>query len=96
MRYLEGNLEFLVGFFEEKIPQIGVFRPEGTFLVWLDFRGLGMDDGQLKKFLVEKAGLGLSEGTIFGPGGTGFQRLNFACPRSVLDRALGQLADALA
>jgi cystathionine beta-lyase len=93
--YLEKNLRFLLEFIKERMPQIDVFPPEGTFLAWLDFRELGMDDEQLKGFLVEKAGIGLNHGPTFGPGGEGFQRLNFGCPRVLLEQALEKLDRAI-
>jgi cystathionine beta-lyase len=94
--YLEGNLDFLIGFLEQRLPHIRAFRPEGTYLVWLDFRKLGLDDKNLKDFLVQRAGLGLSEGSTFGPGGEGFQRMNIGCPRSLLEQALTKLEQACA
>ncbi|HUV06734.1 MAG TPA: PatB family C-S lyase [Spirochaetia bacterium] len=95
LMYLQDNLDFLTGFIEQRIPSVRMFRPEGTSLVWLDFRELGMQDRQLAKFLVEEAGIGLNPGTAFGPGGEGFQRLNLGCPRSTLRKALEQLEAAL-
>jgi cystathionine beta-lyase len=92
--YLWKNLEFVIGFFREHLPSINPYKPEGTYLVWLDFSKLGLDDEELKEFLVSRAGLGLSPGTTFGPGGEGFQRMNIGCPRSLLERALLQLKKA--
>ena len=69
--------------------------PDATYLVWLDCRALGMNNEELKNFMVYKAGLGLNEGWKFGRSLTGFMRLNVACPRSVLEKALGQLRDAV-
>ncbi len=94
LRYLEGNVRYTVEFIEKRLPFIRPYRPEGTYLVWLDFRKLGLGDEDLKKFLIEKAGLGFSEGINFGPGGEGFQRMNIGCPRSLLERALEQLEKA--
>lgn len=93
--YLEGNLNALVDFFSHRIPRIKVCRPEGTYLVWLDCRDLGLNRADLKKFMIQKAGLGLDEGAVFGPPGEGFMRLNAACPRAVLLRALNQLETAV-
>ena len=95
MEYLEGNLRFLISYLEENIPRIKPVIPEATFMVWLDCRELGLDDKELKKFMIYEAGLGLSDGIIFGKEGAGFQRINIGCPRSVLIKALHQLKNAV-
>ena len=69
--------------------------PEGTYLVWLDFRRLGLGSAELENLVIEQAGLWLDSGTMFGDSGKGFQRINAACPRSILDQALKQLAYAV-
>ena len=73
---------------------IRLVEPEGTYLVWLDCRGLGLNDRQLDDLIVNKAGLWLDAGTMFGIGGSGFQRINIACPRSILEKALHLLEQA--
>ena len=78
-----------------KHPSICYFRPEGTYLAWLDCRALGLGDRELRDFFVQKAGLGLSPGLSFGKEGSGFMRLNFAVPTPVLTQALEQLGQAL-
>ena len=95
LSYLEENLSFLSEFIGRRIPQIKVCRPEGTYLVWLDCRGLGLSRAELKKFMILKAGLGVNEGADFGRSGEGFMRLNAACPRAILSKALEQLAAAV-
>lgn len=70
-------------------------EPEGTYLLWLNFRKLGLSDAQLEDLIVHKAGLWLDGGTMFGKGGEGFQRINIACPRSFLEKALAQLRQAV-
>lgn len=92
--YIQGNYKYLHDFIREKLPQIKVIEPEGTYLVWLDFSSLGMDNPQLDTFIREQAGLRLSPGHIFGETGSGFQRLNIACSRSILTQALLQLEKA--
>ncbi|MBE6906345.1 MalY/PatB family protein [Marasmitruncus massiliensis] len=89
--YLAGNLDCVRQFLQAQIPQIRLVEPEGTYLVWLDCRGLGLDDQQRERLLVEKAGLWLDTGTMFGAGGEGFERVNIACPRATLKEALGRL-----
>ncbi len=95
IRYLQGNLDYLIEFISTHIPQIKVIPPEGTYLVWLDCRDLGLGKEELDRFMIEQAGLSLNAGHMFGPGGEGFQRVNFACPRPLLEKALNQLADAV-
>lgn len=92
--YLEGNLDFLEQFLQTRLPQIRLVRPQGTYLAWLDFRGLFENEQQRKQFMANEARLWLDEGTMFGPQGAGFERLNFACPRHVLKQALDQLEQA--
>ncbi|APV44840.1 cystathionine beta-lyase [Dehalogenimonas formicexedens] len=92
--YLQGNLDFLVDFFGKRIPKIRVVRPEGTYLVWLDCRGLGMDSKQLRDFFIIRAKVGLDEGYRFGPAGEGFMRMNIASPRSLLQEALNRIEQA--
>ncbi|MEA3313485.1 MAG: MalY/PatB family protein [Caldisericota bacterium] len=93
--YLRGNLEFLMKYFEEKIPQVKVAKPEGTYLVWLDFRKLGMNNEKLSAFLRQKAKVGLDDGYLFGPSGSGFERINIACPRSILKEGLKRIEKAI-
>jgi cystathionine beta-lyase len=68
-----------------------MFRPEATYMIWLDFRQFGLDDESLKHKLIHEAGLGFNAGTDFGPGGSGFMRMNVACPRAVVVDALERL-----
>ena len=94
LTYLEGNLNQVMDFMEREIPKIKPIRPEGTYLVWLDCRELGMTTEALKAFMIGRARVGLNDGPMFGTGGEGFQRMNIACPRSVLNEALARIADA--
>lgn len=93
--YLTENYRLVYDFMEAYMPQIKVIPLEATYLLWLDCRNLGfISDEALKNFMIHKAGLALSEGTSFGPGGTGFMRMNLACPRAVLVKALEQMRNA--
>jgi cystathionine beta-lyase len=94
--YIWENLAFLRDFLIREIPQIGLIEPEGTYLVWLDCRGLGLSPQELDGFIVHKARLWLDDGSMFGVGGEGFQRVNIACPRSILREALERLKKAVA
>lgn len=93
--YLEGNKEFFKNFIKEKLPQIKVIEPEGTYLLWVDFRGLGLNYNELEDLMLNKAKLWLDEGYIFGKEGQGFERINIACSRKILERALNQLEKAI-
>jgi cystathionine beta-lyase len=95
MEYLEGNVLFLEEFIQRHIPRIRVIRPEATYMVWLDCTQLKMPPSGLKEFMINKAGLGLSDGPLFGKQGEGFQRINIGCPRSVLQEALLRLQAAI-
>jgi cystathionine beta-lyase len=93
--YLWGNYRFLREFLARRLPRVNASSLEGTYLVWLDFRDYGFSNQALKDCMIQRAGLALNDGPMFGPGGEGFQRMNIACPRLVLQRALEQLAAAL-
>lgn len=93
--YLLENLNFLRAYLQEKIPQIHLVEPEGTYLVWLDCSELGISGKELDQFIVEKAGLWLDGGAMFGPSGVDFQRVNIACPRATLELALDKLKAAV-
>ncbi len=93
--YLQGNIAFLKDYINKNIPQISLIEPEGTYLLWLDMRGLGMSGRELDEFIEKKAGLWLDGGSMFGSEGEGFQRVNIACPRSILEKALKQLYNSI-
>ena len=95
MEYLEINKDYVVNFIQEKIPRIKLAEPEATYLLWLDCRGLNMSQEELKKFFFEKAKLGLNDGSTFGVEGTGFMRMNIACPKSTVIEAMNQLERAV-
>lgn len=93
--YIDGNFELIRSFCAENIPQIRPNVPDATYLVWLDCRGLEMENEELRRFMIEEAGLGLNEGWSFGRSLSGYMRLNAACPRSVIEKALKQLKEAV-
>ncbi len=94
--YLRQNCLTVRNFLNENIPEITVIEPEGTFLLWLDCRNLGLDDEKLAAFFVQKAGLALTNGIMFGPGGSGFMRMNIGCPERNLIKGLKSLKKAMA
>ena len=93
--YIKSNIAFVSDFLKNSIPQVSTSVNEGTYLVWLDFRKLNMSNSDLKKFLIEKAKLGLNQGSDFGDEGSGFARLNVATSRVVLEKAMNQLKVAV-
>ncbi len=93
--YLQGNLDFILKYFKENIPKISVIQPQGTYLLWLDCRALGLDDKALSAFMKEQAKVGFDDGSMFGAGGSGFERMNIACPRSILKDALQRIEKAV-
>jgi cysteine-S-conjugate beta-lyase len=95
LAYLQGNLDFMMDYFINRIPRIKIIPPQGTYLIWLDCRDLKMDNLTLRKFMRETARVGLDDGFVFGKGGLGFQRMNIACPRSVLLEALQRIEKAV-
>ena len=95
LAYVEGNMDFVCEWFAGNLPEIHPVRPQASFLVWLDCRKLALEQKDLVDLFVNKAGLALNDGAMFGPGGEGYMRLNIACPRSLLATALSQLKAAL-
>lgn len=93
--YIEGNLFYLMDFIENHIPEINVIKPQGTYLVWLDFRKLGISTKEINKILINRAGIALYDGYQFGEGQEGFFRLNLACPRSMLTEGLNRMKISL-
>ncbi len=93
--YLKKNLDFVREYLQENLPQIHLIEPEGTYLIWLDFRELGLPENELEDLIVNKANLWLDSGAIFGKVGEGFERINIACPRSLLEEALNNLKTAI-
>lgn len=95
LEYVQGNIDFTEQFLATQLPIVKMIRPQASYLVYLDCRDLNLPQEELVKLFVEKARLALNDGTMFGPEGKGFMRLNVGCPRQTLHRALQQLADAI-
>lgn len=94
-QYLAGNLAYIRQFLREKLPDIALIEPEGTYLVWLDLRKLGLTEQQQRQLIVQDAKLWLDTGTLFGQGGEGFERINIACPRTTIQQAMQRLEHAV-
>ncbi|MBR2116246.1 MAG: PatB family C-S lyase [Alistipes sp.] len=95
IEYIEGNIEFTIEYCKQHIPQIVAVRPEASFLIWLDCRGLGLTHDKIVELFTQKAALALNDGAIFGTQGEGFMRLNVGTPREVLQTALERLKTAV-
>ncbi|HSI44337.1 MAG TPA: PatB family C-S lyase [Methylotenera sp.] len=96
LSYLKDTRDFVASYLSNHLPQIKLIPAQGTYLLWLDCRNLGMTDAQLKQFFVHKAGLGLSQGIQFGETGSGFMRMNIGAPRRIIEKALEDIKKALA
>lgn len=95
LAYLKETRDFVTSYLTANLPQIHLIAPEGTYLLWLDCRSLGMNDAQLKHFFVRGAGVGLSPGILFGEAGSGFMRMNIGAPRRIIANALDNIVKAL-
>ena len=95
LAYIEGNIDFVIDYCAKHLPKIKPWRPQASFLVWLDCRDLGLNHSLLNDLFVNKARLALNDGEMFGKGGEGFMRLNIATPRAILQDALERLSKAV-
>lgn len=89
--YLESNLQFMKTFFETKLPKIKLVEPEGTYLAWIDFSEIDLTPKEIDDLIINQAKLWLDSGEIFGKEGENFQRINYACSRALLEKALNNL-----
>ncbi|HEX7064839.1 MAG TPA: PatB family C-S lyase [Bacillales bacterium] len=95
LSYLQKNAEYIHSFLRDRIPRVTMEVPEATYLGWMDFRELNLYGDELNDFIVKRARLGFNAGAMFGQQGDGFQRINFACPRSILTEAMERLEQAV-
>ena len=94
LSYIQGNVDYMDEFLKANAPKIKVIRPQASYLVWLDCREMNMTQEELNRFFVDKARLALNDGAMFGKEGEGFMRFNAGTPRSVIEQAMKQLAEA--
>ena len=94
LEYIQGNIDYVDSFLKNNTPKIKAIRPMASYLIWLDCRELGLNHDELNSFFADKAGLALNDGEMFGREGAGFMRMNVGTQRSVLERAMKQLAEA--
>ncbi|ANF98108.1 MalY/PatB family protein [Paenibacillus bovis] len=95
MQYIRANMEYVQQYITEHLPEVSVNMPEATYLMWMDFRKLGMEQADLVSFLLHKARIALNDGRAFGTAGEGYMRLNVACSRRLLEEAMERLRGAL-
>ena len=94
LEYVEGNIDYMQEYIKQNMPKLDIIRPQASYLVFLDARGLGMEQNELTEFFAKKAKVGMNDGAMFGEEGRGFMRMNVGCPRSVLREALEQIKKA--
>ncbi len=95
LEYVEANVDYAIDFAEKNLKGVRIIKPQATYLVWMDFRGTGLSADEIDGLVIERAKIAVDLGRWFGKEGAGFARFNFACPRSILEKALGQLKSAI-
>lgn len=95
LEYIEGNMDFAINYINENIPSLKVRKPQGTYLLWVDFSETGLSDEEIAKALVDKGKVALNSGESFGIGGKGYQRINLACPRVMVEDGLSRIKKAI-
>ncbi|MFD1707806.1 MalY/PatB family protein [Siminovitchia sediminis] len=91
LQYIRSNIDYVMKEIGEKIPKVEVINPEGTYLIWINCRQLGMSDDEIKKRLLNRGKLALNLGNAYGPGGEGFVRMNVASPRAMVEEGIKRL-----
>ena len=93
--HIDGNMQYVVDFINERLPKIKVVKPEGTYLMWLDFNGTKIPQDKIQEFLINEAKVAMNDGGSFGSNGKGFARMNVACPRYMVEEAMERIEKAL-
>ena len=93
--HLEGNAQYVVDFVKERLPEIKTVKPEGTYLMWLDFNGLNIIPEEITEMLIKDAKVAMNDGASFGANGKGFARMNIACPRYMVEDAMARIEKAV-
>lgn len=96
VHYIQDNVNYVDGYLKMHLPKIKAIIPQASFLMWLDFRELGISDDEIRRILIHEAKLGFNHGPSFGPGGDGYQRMNVGCSRLVIEEAMKRLSSAFA
>jgi cystathionine beta-lyase len=95
LNYVQQNIDFVEDYLGKNMPVVKMIKPGATYMIWIDFRQLNKTDKELRKFMIQKAKLGFNDGPVFGSGGSGFQRMNVACPRVLVENAMERLEKAM-
>ena len=93
--HLEGNAQYVADFVKERLPEIKTVKPEGTYLMWLDFNGLNIAPEEITDMLIKDAKVAMNDGASFGANGKGFARMNIACPRYMVEDAMARIEKAV-
>lgn len=93
--YLESNVDFVINYLKENLPQVKAIKPEGTYLMWLDFSSLNLSDEQISELMINKAKVAMNKGISFGDCGKSYQRMNIACPKCMVKEALDRIKSAI-
>ena len=93
--HLDGNMDYVINFVKEKLPEVKVRKPEGTYLMWLDFSALNMTKEELSMFMQKEGRIALDDGYWFGENGVGFERMNIACPRYMVEEGMTRIENAI-
>ena len=94
LEYVDANIDYMEEYLKRYMPKLGMIRPQASYLVFLDARGLGMPHDKMVEFFIREAKVGMNDGAMFGEGGEGFMRMNLGCPRATLKQALDRIKAA--
>lgn len=95
IEHIDGNMQYVIDFINEKLPMIKTAKSEGTYLMWLDFNGVGIPQDKIQDFLINEAKVAMNDGATFGENGKGFFRMNVACPRYMVEEAMEKIEKAI-
>ena len=95
IEHIDGNMQYVIDFINDKLPMIKTAKPEGTYLMWLDFNGVGIPQDKIQDFLINEAKVAMNDGATFGENGKGFFRMNVACPRYMVEEAMEKIEKAI-
>ena len=95
LRYINVNIDIVENYLNSELPEVKMYRPEGSFLLWLDFNETGLTHEECGRRLLQKGKIALNDGLTFGEEGRGFRRMNIGCPRKVVQQGLERISQAL-
>ncbi len=95
IEHIDGNMQYVIDFINERLPMVKTVKPEGTYLMWLDFNNIGIAQDKIQEFLINEAKVAMNDGATFGENGKGFARMNVACPRYMVEEAMEKIEKAI-